>query len=63
MPGKRYYIFHFLGTGIDSSNRSYIKEKFPRRSVLKYISDILCYLKKKKKACFFSLIKQISCPL
>lgn len=60
MPGKRYSILRLLGIGIDSLKRSYIKEKFPRRSVLEYISCILCHL---KKQLFFSLIKQISCLL
>ena len=50
------------GIDIDFLNRSYIKEKFPGHSILKYILYIYSLFFKRKKATCFLFLEQMACP-
>lgn len=56
------FFVPLLGIDIDFLNRSYIKEKFPGHSILKYILYIYSLSFKRKKATCFLFIQQMACP-
>ena len=56
------FFVPLLGIDIDFLNRSYIKEKFPGHSILKFILYIYSLSFTRKKATCFLFIEQMACP-